>query len=88
VLAKNAPMGLVVRSGLGELRRLVVAVVRHFVIRPLTLRLPARIEVSRRWQVTRSYLGLLPAMVRSRRAMGSLDRSAPMSWQVDKWGQR
>lgn len=87
VLAKNAPLGMVVRSAIGELRRLVVAVGRHFVIRPLTLRLPARIEVTRRWQVTRSYFGLLPSMLKSRRALGPVDRSAPMAWQVDKWGQ-
>jgi GT2 family glycosyltransferase len=86
VVAKNAPFTPAAKAGLGELRRLVATAVRQYLIRPLTLRLPVRIEVARRWRVTRSYVGLLPAMVRSRRSARPLvARSAPMSWQVDKW---
>ena len=42
MLAKNAPAQLAWRSGLGEVRRAVTSTIRHYVLRPLTLRLPVR----------------------------------------------
>jgi len=86
VLAKNAPAGLAWRAGLGEVRRLVGAMVRHYVIRPLTLRLPARAEVAHRWHVCRSYLRLLPGMLADRwSTTPSVSRRSLMSWEVVKW---
>lgn len=88
MLAKNAPARLAWRSGLGEVRRAVTATIRHYVVRPLTLRLPARVEVAHRWTVCRSYLGLLPAMLRDRWAPGrTMSRDEVMKWEVDKWPQ-
>jgi len=86
VLAKNAPWRLAWRSGLGEMRRFVGSVVRHYVIRPLTLRLPVRAEVAHRWRVCRSYLALLPAMLRDRwRTRPVQSRNELMDWEVVKW---
>jgi GT2 family glycosyltransferase len=86
VLAKNAPAKLAWRAGLGEVRRAVTTTVRHYVLRPLTLRLPARVEVAHRWTVCGSYLRLLPAMLRDRWAPGrTVPRSEIMEWEVVKW---
>jgi GT2 family glycosyltransferase len=86
VLAKNAPAKLAWRSGLGEMRRLCASVVRHYLLRPLTLRLPVRAQVVHRWQVCSGYLALLPAMLEDRWACGrSVNRRSIMSWEVDKW---
>ena len=88
VLAKNAPWPLALRSGLGQLRRLVLSIGRHYVIRPLTARLPVRAEVRHQLRVTRSYLSLLPAMLRDRRrARPVVERRAVMAWEVDKWAR-
>jgi len=85
VLAKDAPAPLALRAGLGEVRRGVMVVVRHYVIRPLTLRLPVRAEVSHRLRVLRSYLSLLPEMLRDRRAMRVVvPREELMSWEITK----
>ena len=89
ILAKNAPAKLAWRSGLGEVRRFVGSVVRHYVLRPLTLRLPVRAEVAHRWQVCRGYLAELPGMLADRWA----HEAAPcrvatlMEWEVVKWPQ-
>jgi GT2 family glycosyltransferase len=86
VLAKNAPAPLAWRSGLGEVRRLVSAIVRHYGLRPLTLRLPVRAEVAHRWTVCRGYLRLLPTMVADRwRSTRAVPRSRLMEWEVEKW---
>jgi GT2 family glycosyltransferase len=88
MLAKNAPAKLVWRSGLGEVRRAVTGTIRHYVLRPLTLRLPARPEVAHRWKVCGSYLRLLPAMLRDRWAPGrTVARNEVMAWEVVKWPQ-
>ena len=88
VLAKNAPAELALRSGAGEVRRAVTTTIRHYVLRPLTLRLPARPEVSQRWKVCRSYLGLLPAMLRDRwSSERTMPRDELMEWEVVKWPQ-
>ena len=88
VLAKNAPPRLAWRSGLGEIRRFVGAVVRHYAIRPLTLRLPVRAEVAHRWMVCRGYLQLLPGMVADRWSMKpKVSRRSLMEWEVVKWPQ-
>jgi GT2 family glycosyltransferase len=88
VLAKNAPWRLAWRSGLGEVRRLVGAVVRQYAIRPLTLRLPIRAEVVHRSKVCRGYLALLPAMLRDRWTMKpKVSRESLMEWEVVKWPQ-
>ena len=86
VLAKNAPPRLAWRSGLGEIRRFVGSVVRHYAIRPLTLRLPVRAEVAHRWMVCRGYLQLLPGMVADRWSMKpKVSRRSLMEWEVVKW---
>lgn len=85
VLAKNAPGWLAVRSGLGEVKRTVVINVRHLVLRPLTLRMPARPEARHRRRVLRSYLSLLPAMLRDRWMMDRhVSRRSLMRWEVSK----
>jgi GT2 family glycosyltransferase len=88
MLAKNAPAKLAWRSGLGEVRRAVTATIRHYVLRPLTLRLPARPEVAHRWKVCGGYLRLLPAMLRDRWTPGRIvGRTEVMKWEVVKWPQ-
>jgi GT2 family glycosyltransferase len=86
MLAKNAPAKLAWRAGLGEVRRAVTTTVRHYVLRPLTLRLPARPEVAHRWKVCGGYLRLLPAMLRDRwTTPRSVTRQSIMNWEVVKW---
>jgi GT2 family glycosyltransferase len=88
MLAKNAPAKLAWRSGLGEVRRAVTTTIRHYVLRPLTLRLPARPEVAHRWKVCSGYLRLLPAMLRDRWMPGrTVPRNDVMEWEVVKWPQ-
>ena len=88
VLAKNAPARLALRSGAGEVRRAVTTTIRHYVLRPLTLRLPARPEVAQRWKVCSSYLRLLPAMLRDRwSSERTMRRYELMEWEVVKWPQ-
>lgn len=85
VLAKNAPMWLALRSGLGEVKRTVVLNVRHLVLRPLTLRMPARPEARHRRRVLKSYLSLLPSMLRDRWMMDRhVSRRSLMRWEVTK----
>ena len=86
MLAKNAPAKLAWRAGLGEVRRAVTGTIRHYIVRPLTLRLPARPEVAHRWRVCGSYLRLTPAMLRDRWAPGrTVPRDEVMRWEVVKW---
>lgn len=88
VLAKNAPWPLALRSGLGQIRRLLLSIGRQYVRRPLTARLPVRAEVRHHRRVTASYLALLPAMWRDRRRTRPVvDRRAVMAWEVDKWAR-
>jgi hypothetical protein len=88
VLAKNAPAKLALRSGAGEVRRAITTTIRHYVLRPLTLRLPARPEVAQRWKVCRGYLRLLPAMLRDRwSSERTMPRNELMVWEVVKWPQ-
>jgi len=85
VLAKNAPLWLAVRSGSGEVKRTIVVNVRHLVLRPLTLRMPSRPEARHRRLVLKSYLGLLPAMLRERWMMDRYtSRRSLMRWEVSK----
>ena len=87
-LAKNAPAKLAWRTGLGEVRRAMTTTIRHYVVRPLTLRLPARPEVAHRWKVCSGYLRLLPSMLRDRWASKrTVSRNALMEWEVVKWPQ-
>ena len=70
----------------GEIRRFVGSVVRHYGIRPLTLRLPVRAEVAHRWKVCRGYLQLLPGMVADRwTTKPKVSRRSLMEWEVVKW---
>ncbi len=86
MLAKNAPWRLAWRSGLGEVRRLVTTTIRHYVLRPLTLRLPARPEVAHRWHVCSGYLKLLPGMLADRwTTRRKVSRDEVMRWEVEKW---
>ena len=85
VLVKNAPLWLAARSGLGEVRRTVFINVRHLVLRPLTLRMPARPEAAMRRRVLKSYLLLVPAMLRDRWLMDRrCSRQSLMKWEVSK----
>lgn len=85
-LAKNAPARLAWRSGLGEIRRLVFSILRNYLKRPLTLRLPVRADVAHRWAVTTGYLQRLPEVLADRRSTDVVvDREALMSWEFDKW---
>jgi hypothetical protein len=85
VLAKNAPLWLAVRSGLGEVRRTVIINVRHLILRPLTLRMPARPEAAMRRRVLKSYISLVPAMLRDRWLMDRrCSRESLMKWEVSK----
>ena len=85
VLAKNAPLGLMVRSTLGLVRRLVLHAGRDLLLRPLTLRLPVRAEVTHEWRVLRDVVVALPGMLRDRRRAATLvDRRSLMSWEVAK----
>lgn len=85
VLVKNAPLWLAARSGLGELKRTVTINVRHLILRPLTLRMPARPEAAMRRRVLRSYLSLVPAMLRDRWLMDRRrSRRSLMKWEVSK----
>ena len=86
VLAKNAPPRLAWRSGLGEVRRFVGSLVRHYLIRPLTLRLPVRAEVAHRRRVCQGYFRLLPGMLADRwSATPKVSRQSLMEWEVVKW---
>ena len=85
VLLKNAPLWLAVRSGLGEVRRTFIINVRHLILRPLTLRMPARPEAAMRRRVLKSYISLLPAMLRDRWLMDRrCSRESLMKWEVSK----
>jgi len=85
VLAKNAPIWLAVRSGLGEVKRTAVINVRHLILRPLTLRMPARPEAAMRRRVLKSYISLVPAMLRDRWLMDRrCSRQSLMKWEVSK----
>ena len=86
VLAKNAPARMAWRSGLGQIRRTIGSLVRHYVLRPLTLRLPIRAEVAHHWRVCRGYLAELPGMLRDRWATRpDVSRDDLMEWEVVKW---
>ena len=85
VLVKNAPLWLAVRSGLGELKRTVIINVRYLILRPLTLRMPSRPEAAMRRRVLKSYLSLVPAMLRDRWLMDRrCSRQSLMKWEVSK----
>jgi hypothetical protein len=85
VLVKNAPLWLAARSGLGEVRRTVIINVHHLILRPLTLRMPARPEAAMRRRVLKSYLLLVPAMLRDRWLMDRrYSRQSLMKWEVSK----
>ena len=85
VLLKNAPLWLAVRSGLGEVRRTFIINVRHLILRPLTLRMPARPEAAMRRRVLQSYISLVPAMLRDRWLMDRrCSRESLMKWEVSK----
>ena len=85
VLVKNAPMWLAVRSGLGEVRRTVIINVRNLILRPLTLRMPSRPEAAMRRRVLKSYISLVPAMLRDRWLMDRrCSRESIMKWEVSK----
>lgn len=85
VLAKNAPARLATRAGLGEIRRFVRCILSAYILRPLRLQMPERLESAHRRKVVVSYLRELRPMIRDRRgATPSVDRSSLMSWEVTK----
>ena len=85
VLAKNAPPKLALRAGLGEVRRFLRTMLSAYIGRPLRLQMPERHESAHRRGVCKSYLQLLPSMLRHRRAMKpTVDRAALMSWEAVK----
>ena len=85
VLAKNAPASLAWTAGIETIRRAFGVIRRDLVWRPLTLRMPYRPEVDHQWKVVRSYLRLLPAMLRARWfARPLVSRASLMSWVQTK----
>jgi hypothetical protein len=55
------------------------------VLRPLTLRMPSRPEAAMRRRVLKSYLLLVPAMLRDRWLMDRrCSRQSLMKWEVSK----
>ncbi len=85
VLAKNAPVKLALRAGLGEARRFVRGTIAAYIIRPLRLQMPERHESGHRRRVLVSYLRLLPTMVRDRRnTEPKVGRQSLMSWERTK----
>lgn len=85
VLAKNAPAWPAIRAGLGEVKRTLVLNIRLLVLRPLTLRMPSRPEARHRRRVLKSYVSLLPAMLRDRWMMDRhVSRGSLMKWEVSK----
>jgi len=85
VLAKNAPLRVALRAALGEIKRATSVNVRHLVLRPLTLRMPARPEAALRRRVLFSYLSLLPGFLRDRWMMDRrVSRRSLMKWETTK----
>jgi len=85
VLAKNAPTRVALRAALGEAKRAVSINVRHLVLRPLTLRMPAKPEAALRRRVFLSYLSLLPGFLRDRWMMDRrVSRRSLMRWETRK----
>ncbi len=66
VLAKNAPISLLWGPLIGLLRQLARRVVADLILRPLRLQMPSRTEVRRQAQVLKSFINLLPSMLRER----------------------
>lgn len=85
VLAKNAPWRLAARAGLGEAYRCLRWHLAAYVMRPLRLQMPERVESAHRRRVLGNYLRGLPAMLRDRRAVRPVvAREALMRWEVTK----
>ncbi len=86
VLAKNAPARVALRAGLGEIRRFVRSTLSGYVGRPIRLQMPERSVPAHRRRVLTSYLRLLPAMLRDRRATEPVvsRRDLMTSWEVTK----
>jgi GT2 family glycosyltransferase len=85
VLAKNAPARLAARAISGAVERFVKRLVRDTLLRPMTLRMPARGEVVHQWRVLRDYVRLAPGMLRDRRAMRpAVSRESLIVWETSK----
>ena len=88
VTARNAPIHLVLLTGLAEVRHCVRVNLALLVKRPLTLRMPSRIEPRHRRRVLVAYLRALPRYLASRRT--STPRSVGRAevrrqWERSKW---
>lgn len=85
VLAKNAPIGLAVRSLLGEIKRLIAALWGSVASMNERDRLQQRRELSFRRGVVVSYLHHVPRMLMRRWTMvRRINRREPMLWSVEK----
>jgi GT2 family glycosyltransferase len=85
---KNAPALMAWRTALGLSRRILIDLVRYVLLPPVTLRMPRTVEVRRHLRVLRSYLQLLPTMLRRRFDIKpTIKRASVMVWEVDKWAQ-
>jgi len=85
MLVKNAPAGLAWKAGVGVLKRGVGVTARDLVARPLTLRMPRRVDAAYHRDVMWGYLRLLPAMLVDRWRPGrSTSRRSLMSWITTK----
>ena len=85
VLVKNAPAGLAWRAALGEVRRGLVAMLHHYVVRPLRLRLPVWPEAAHRRNVLLGFGRWLLSMLLARWSMRPVvRRRALMSWETTK----
>jgi len=85
VLAKNAPLKMAGRAGLGEISRLFKCVYRDVVLQILKGKKPLIQVLRRRGGIVKSYLGLLPSMLYQRWTMERrIHRRALMVWEKDK----
>lgn len=88
ITARNAPLRLVLLTGLAEARHCLRVNLALLVKRPLTLKMPSRVEPRHRRRVLAAYLRSLPSYVMSRRE--SVPASIPRSvvhrqWERSKW---
>lgn len=85
ILAKNAPLRLALRAGVGEVQRLVRSLWIDVVVQLGSRRTPQWKNVERRVKVVGSYVALLPAMLYQRWSMERrVARRRLMVWEKEK----
>lgn len=85
VLAKNAPLRIAARAGLGEIYRLINGMYREVFLQIVNREEPSLEMTKSRWKVVKSYLVVLPSMLYQRWTMERrVSRRSLMVWQKDK----